>query len=247
MRFGGLKAVDDVTFSVGEREIVGLVGPNGAGKTTLFNLISRFYTPVTGRILLAGHDLLRGGPHKVIGQGAVRTFQNLGLFPYMTVLDNLLVGQHEKFRAGVLAQALELPWARHEERRLRARAEALLTSFKLSAIKNVYVSALPYGTQKLIELIRALLAEPRLLLLDEPVAGMTQEEREQMAQLVRKARDEYGLTVLLVEHDMTFVMGICDRVIVLNFGKVIVEGKPDEVSRNPAVIEAYLGEETTIA
>ncbi len=247
MQFGGLKALDGVSFSVWEGEIVGLIGPNGAGKTTLFNLISRFYTPTSGRIWLNGEEITKLGPHQLIERGVMRTFQNIGLFPFMSVLDNLLVGEHRRFQSGLLSTALGLPRARREEQALKLQAERRLAEFGLAFIKDAYVWALPYGTKKLIELLRALLAEPQLLLLDEPVAGMTQEERERMAQLIRRARDEWGVTVLLVEHDMSFVMGLCDRVIALSFGKVIAEGQPEAVAAHPAVIEAYLGEEVPVA
>jgi branched-chain amino acid transport system permease protein len=246
MQFGGLMALDSVSFTVREGEIVGLIGPNGAGKTTLFNLISRFYTPTSGRIVLEGEEITKIGPHQLIERGVVRTFQNIGLFPFMSVIDNLLVGEHRKFESGSLSVALGLPRTRREERLLRAQAERRLAEFGLVLIKDAYVWALPYGTKKLIELLRSLLAEPRLLLLDEPVAGMSQEEREKMARLIRRARDEWGVTVLLVEHDMSFVMGLCDRVVALSFGKVIAQGVPEEVAAHPAVIEAYLGEEVPV-
>ncbi len=246
VRFGGLKALDSVSFTVQEGEIVGLIGPNGAGKTTLFNVISRFYSPESGRIVLDGEDLLKLKPHQLIERGVVRTFQNIGLFPYMSVLDNLLVGEHRRFRSGPVSVALGLPRAKREERLFRAQAEQRLAEFGLLMLKDAYVWALPYGTKKLIELLRALLAEPRLLLLDEPVAGMSQEERERMGQLIRRARDEWGVTVLLVEHDMSFVMGLCDRVVALSFGRVIAEGRPEEVAVHPHVVEAYLGEEASL-
>jgi len=246
VRFGGLKALDAVSFAVQEGEIVGLIGPNGAGKTTLFNVISRFCPPTSGRIALGGEDLLKLRAHQLIERGVVRTFQNVGLFPYLSVLDNLLVGEHRRFRSGLLSVGLGLPRTRREERALRAQAERRLAEFGLLMLKDAYVWALPYGTKKLIELLRALLAEPRLLLLDEPVAGMSQEERERIAQLIRRARDEGGVTVLLVEHDMSFVMGLCDRVVALSFGKVIAEGRPEEVAAHPAVVEAYLGEEVPL-
>lgn len=247
MRFGGLLALDKVSFTVEEGHIVGLIGPNGAGKTTLFNLISRFYDPTAGHIRFQGEDLLRLKPHQVIARGIARTFQNLGLFPYMTVLENLLTGNHCRFRSSPWAIALGFPWARREEQRFRTEAEHFLEMFGLASLRNLPVTALPYGTQKFVELVRALLAQPKLLLLDEPVAGMTAAETERMGQFIRQIRDEHGLTVLLVEHDMSLVMEICDRVVVLNFGRKIAEGTPQEVQRNKVVIEAYLGEEVSIA
>ena len=242
MRFGGLQALDNVSLTVNEGEIVGLIGPNGAGKTTVFNLITRLYEPTGGAISFRGEDLLRLRPYQIVERGIVRTFQLLGLFPYMTVLENLLCGEHRDFARSPLEVALGLPQARREERDRRAQALWLLRFLKMEALADAFVFALPYGTQKLIELMRALLARPRLLLLDEPVAGMNAAEKAAMREFIKRINRDWGITIFLVEHDMNFVMGLCDRIIVLNYGRVIAAGRADEIQQNPEVIEAYLGE-----
>lgn len=247
MRFGGLQALEKVSFTVNEGEIVGLIGPNGAGKTTVFNLISRLYEPTGGQISFRGEDLLRLRPYQIVERGIVRTFQLLGLFPYMTVLENLLVGEHRDFARSPLAVALGLPGARREEWDRRAQALWLLRFLKMEALADAFVFALPYGTQKLIELMRALLARPRVLLLDEPVAGMNAAEKAAMREFIKRINHDWGITILVVEHDMNFVMGLCDRVLVLNYGRVIAEGRADEIQKNPEVIAAYLGEGIGVA
>ncbi len=247
MRFGGLKALDGVSFTVNEGEIVGLIGPNGAGKTTVFNLISRLYEPSGGQICFRGEDLLQLRSHQVVERGISRTFQLLGLFPYMTVLENLMVGEHRDFQRNPLAVALGLPGARREERDRRAQAHWLLRLLNMDALAQAPVFVLPYGTQKLIELARALLARPRLLLLDEPVAGMNVAEKAAMSEFIRRINRDWNITILLVEHDMNVVMGLCNRIIVLNYGQMVAEGRPDEIQQNREVIEAYLGEEVGVA
>lgn len=240
-RFGGLTAVDDVSFEVERGEIVGLIGPNGAGKTTVFNLISRFFDPTKGAIEFEGKNLLRAAPHEIVGLGIARTFQNLGLFPYLSVRDNLLAGRHTQFRGSILGLALGM--GREEERAAATEVMAMLDAFGMGALAPMPASMLPYGSQKAVELVRALMAKPRLVLLDEPVAGMNATETQAMGQFIRRVRDERGVTVLLVEHDMSLVMEVCDRIVVLDFGRKIAEGTPHEIQTNPRVVEAYLGEE----
>ena len=242
LAFGGVHALDDVSLGVEEGSITAVIGPNGAGKTSLFNTISGFYKPQSGRILLDGDDITRRSPPKRAALGLARTFQNIALFRGMTVLDNIKLGQHVHMKTGLLSAGLYLGWAQREEMALRDEIEREVIDFlEIDHIRNAPVAALPYGLQKRVELARALAMKPRILLLDEPVAGMNREETEDMARFILDVREERGITVLLVEHDMDVVMDISDHVAVLNFGREIGAGTPAEVREMPAVVEAYLG------
>ena len=241
MRFGGIVALDGVSFEVPERHVVGLIGPNGAGKTTLFNCVSRLYECDQGAILFAGRSLLGVPRHRVAALGIGRTFQNLALFRSLTVLENVMVGHHCRTRGGFLANALRLPRAVRDDRAAAEKARALVALLGLDAVAGKLVSELPFGTQKRVEFARALAAEPRLLLLDEPASGLNHEEVEELAGVLRDVRERLSLTMLLVEHHMGLVMAVSDRVVALNFGRVIAEGAPAQVREHPEVVSAYLG------
>jgi len=241
VRFGGIVALDGVSFDVAAGSIVGLIGPNGAGKTTLFNCLSRLYECDRGEIVFDGRSLLATPRHRIAGVGIGRTFQNVALFGSMTVLENVMLGAHSRSASGFVANALRLPSVRHEEAAIAAKAASLLELLELGRFAAVPVMQLPFGTRKRVELARALAAEPRLLLLDEPASGLNHEEVEALGELVRSLRERFSLTVLLVEHHMGLVMRISDRVVALNFGRVIAEGSPDEVQKHPDVVKAYLG------
>ena len=239
--FGGLTAVDGFNLMIGRNEITGLIGPNGAGKTTVFNLLTNVYQPTRGAILLDGVPTAGKKTYQVNRMGVARTFQNIRLFQNMSVIDNVKVGMHESLHCNLVSSLLRLPGYWKEEKHTTDRALELLDLFHMADLADAQAGSLPYGAQRRLEIVRALATEPKLLLLDEPAAGMNPSETAELMENIRKIRDEFNIAILLIEHDMSLVMGICEGIAVLNFGRVIAKGTPEQIRTNPQVIEAYLG------
>lgn len=240
--FGGLTAVNDLDMTIYQGEIYGLIGPNGAGKTTVFNMLTKVYQPSRGSIKLCGQDMAKLNPVTANIAGVARTFQNIRLFDKLTVLDNVKVGMHNSIHYGLFSSILRLPSYYKEEKRADEKAMSLLAILGLDQFADVEAGNLPYGAQRRLEIARALATEPKLLLLDEPAAGMNPQETEELMAMIRKVRDHFHISILLIEHDMKLVMGICERITVLNFGQLLAQGLPAEIQSNKEVIKAYIGE-----
>lgn len=241
--FGGLKAVSNFEVTIEKGELIGLIGPNGAGKTTAFNLLTGVYEPTTGEIEFAGKSIIGLKPYQITQQGLARTFQNIRLFSELSVLDNVKIAYHFHIKYGILESVLRMGRFHKEEAEIEEKAIKLLEIFQLADKKDEIAKNLPYGDQRRLEIARALAAQPKLLLLDEPAAGMNPQETQQLMKMIQWIKKEFDLTILLIEHDMNLVMNVCERIYVLEYGSIIAEGKPEEIKNNPRVIEAYLGEE----
>jgi len=241
IRFGGLTAVSDFNLNIGDKEIVGLIGPNGAGKTTVFNMITGVYRPTSGRIWYRDRDITGWKPHALAAAGICRTFQNIRLFRDMTVFENVLVGCHLEISSDVFSSTFRLPGYRKREAEAEEKAHQLLKMVELSGVEDEPATALPYGQQRRLEIVRALATRPSILLLDEPAAGMNPQESLELMEFIRRLRDELNLSIFLIEHHMQVVMGVCDRMYVLDYGQTIAQGRPSEIQKNQKVIDAYLG------
>lgn len=242
INFGGLKAVDNFNLELFEREIVGLIGPNGAGKTTTFNILTGVYTPSRGAIRVEGENVVGLKPHQIVNRGIARTFQNIRLFSDLTVLDNVKIAFQKEMKYSLIEGIMRLPRYWREERVFDKKARELLAIFDMEDLADVTAKNLPYGKQRKLEIARALATDPKVLMLDEPAAGMNPNETEELMNTIYSIRDKFGTAILLIEHDMNLVMGICERLIVLNYGVILAEGTPDEIKNNQEVIKAYLGE-----
>ncbi len=244
VHFGGIKALDGISFDMEQGQILGLIGPNGAGKTTLFNCLSRLYTPTSGEIMFEGSTLLTKPAHRIAEAGIGRTFQNLATFKNLTVRDNIRIGAHSASASDMASDALRLPWVRRNEARIDEIVDDLIDYLEIGSVADMPIAGLPFGTLKRVELARALASQPKLLLLDEPAGGLNHDEITELGERIQKIRDERNITVLLVEHHMNLVMAISDVVVVLNFGRKISEGTPEAVQSDPEVIRAYLGDKS---